>query len=929
MESEGAAIPLILYYEREGFRITPEGLEFLNSIDKKIGVISVAGKYRTGKSYLLNKIILNIKSQGFGVGPTINPCTKGIWIYNKPIDIKTSDGDDIALLILDSEGLGAFDEDANHDTRIFMLAVLLSSYFIYNSVGSIDENALNNFSLIINLTKNLQIRATDSELDVEELSNYFPSLLWVLRDFSLQLIDPSGNTITTKEYLENSLQPQKGTSDAVEAKNRIRKLLKHFFRDRDCFSLVRPSEDERTLQNLQNIDSSALRPEFVNQSSQLNKIIYKRVKVKTLNGKPITGKMLAGIAMSYVDAINKGAVPTIEGAWQSVCNAECNKQIDLITGQYDQKLKSSLTAELLSQEKLKKIHKSLKTSAEKDFREKAVGDDLSQFLEVLKKRINERFEFVNKQNERKILEKCEEQCQALCQEMQDKLRGGEYTDFQNFRREFDKKCLELKKKIPAGESAELKLKEISATLLTEAAEYISRNAMLEQQSSNRKLTQQLEFVKSALETKKEEFLKEKEYYKGRLKELEAENYQIKASLAAYEMKLEETKQEKERINTHHLQRMNTLKDDFKDRFTEYKEKYEDTNRLYTELQQKYNNEINTLQKDIALAKQETEWKSREAADSKARKEEIENEFREIRSQLRVARQELEAKEELIKELKSAPKLPTEPSPDWIMEKNFLKSQLESLKFQLEDNKSVQEALVTALQSRTLDSSRSESKDPAKHLSIALEKTEERCRQLEQKIEKLKKYQKIFKSCSSAQCNYCGKNFTSNIFFNHINNCEQSFEQTIEAGQYSIIVNQIVVRDDAPDQKPYTEYVISIDYKGRKWNISRRYKNFAILHSNLQKEFPNIELPDSTNLFSTQAGSMFSSKPVMRLEDRRKANQDYLSGLAAIPCIKNSAVFKKFIGSDQHFPEEMIEKPSMAKSFEKTSFSRKKSLSDED
>lgn len=31
--------------------------------------------YRTGKSYLLNRMILNRQS-GFGVGPTINPCTK-------------------------------------------------------------------------------------------------------------------------------------------------------------------------------------------------------------------------------------------------------------------------------------------------------------------------------------------------------------------------------------------------------------------------------------------------------------------------------------------------------------------------------------------------------------------------------------------------------------------------------------------------------------------------------------------------------------------------------------------------------------------------------------------------------------------------------------------------------------------------------------
>ena len=45
------------------------------------------------------------------------------------------------------------DENVNHDTRIFLFSLLLSSFFIYNSVGSIDENALNNISLIVNLAK--------------------------------------------------------------------------------------------------------------------------------------------------------------------------------------------------------------------------------------------------------------------------------------------------------------------------------------------------------------------------------------------------------------------------------------------------------------------------------------------------------------------------------------------------------------------------------------------------------------------------------------------------------------------------------------------------------------------------------------------------------------------------------------------------------
>ena len=59
------------------------------------------------------------------------------------------------IIVIDTEGLGAFDEDDNHDTKIFLLAILLSSLFLYNSVGNIDENVLNNLSLVVNLSKQL------------------------------------------------------------------------------------------------------------------------------------------------------------------------------------------------------------------------------------------------------------------------------------------------------------------------------------------------------------------------------------------------------------------------------------------------------------------------------------------------------------------------------------------------------------------------------------------------------------------------------------------------------------------------------------------------------------------------------------------------------------------------------------------------------
>lgn len=82
------------------------------------------------------------------------------------------------------------------------------------------------------------------------MSQYFPSFCWVVRDFSLQLINGNGDAITPNDYLERSLALQKGFSDDIEDKNRIRRLLTTFFQNRECITLVRPLVNETKLQQL-------------------------------------------------------------------------------------------------------------------------------------------------------------------------------------------------------------------------------------------------------------------------------------------------------------------------------------------------------------------------------------------------------------------------------------------------------------------------------------------------------------------------------------------------------------------------------------------------------------------------------------------------------------------------------------------------------
>lgn len=125
------------------------------------------------------------------------------------------------------------------------------------------------------------------------------------------MIDAEGDQITPKEYLERALAPQKGFSDDVEEKNRIRRLLTTFFADRECLTLVRPLVDENKLQHLDKLEFDELRPEFVDQVIHFRKRILNRMKPKTLKNKMLDGQMYLCLLESYVSAINKGAVPNI------------------------------------------------------------------------------------------------------------------------------------------------------------------------------------------------------------------------------------------------------------------------------------------------------------------------------------------------------------------------------------------------------------------------------------------------------------------------------------------------------------------------------------------------------------------------------------------------------------------------------------------
>jgi hypothetical protein len=72
-------------------------------------------------------------------------------------------------------------------------------------MGSIDEDSIEMMSYIAQLTKNIEMTQNNERVTNEDYQKILPKLIWVLRDFQLELKDTMGNDISSLEYLNNAL----------------------------------------------------------------------------------------------------------------------------------------------------------------------------------------------------------------------------------------------------------------------------------------------------------------------------------------------------------------------------------------------------------------------------------------------------------------------------------------------------------------------------------------------------------------------------------------------------------------------------------------------------------------------------------------------------------------------------------------------------
>ncbi|ELR57839.1 Guanylate-binding protein 5 [Bos mutus] len=417
--------PLCLIENTNGpLLVNPEALKILSAIRQPVAVVAITGLYRTGKSYLMNK--LAGKNKGFSVGSTVQSHTKGIWMWCVPHPKKPNH----TLVLLDTEGLGDVEKgDKTNDTHISVLALLLCSTFVYNTMNKIDQGAIDLLHYVTELSHLLRIDTSPNLNRVDDAADFVricPDLVWTLRDFYLGL-EANGQLITADEYLENSLRPKQGTNQHLQNFNLPRLCIQKFFPVKKCFIFDLPTHQKKLAQ-LETLHNDDLDPKFVQQVAEFCSYIFSNSKTKTLSGGiKASGSHLENLVQTYVNAINSRDLPCMESEILTLAQIKNSAAVQKAIAHYDQQMGQKLQLPTETLQELLDLHKASEKEAIEVFMKNSFKDEDQGYQKKLEMQLAAKQNDFHKRN----LEASQNHCSALLQDifhpLEENVKQGVYS----------------------------------------------------------------------------------------------------------------------------------------------------------------------------------------------------------------------------------------------------------------------------------------------------------------------------------------------------------------------------------------------------------------------------------------------------------------------------------------------------------------------
>ncbi|PAV61022.1 hypothetical protein WR25_04384 [Diploscapter pachys] len=333
----------------------------------QIALISIAGAFRKGKSFLLNFFVTYLeylhkggKGEWFDETTVLDKFnwrggadrdTNGIFIWSVPYMLEDQNGEEVVVFLMDTQGTFDHQSTVQDCATIFALSTLLSSVQIYNLSTQIQEDDLNNLRLF---TEYAQLNKHEKHQRAP-----FQKLLFLVRDW------PNSDQYEYgyeggKEYLEKLL---KTTPKQKKELKVLRENVKSSFESLEAFLMPYPGL--RIARNNSEKFLGKVEEAFSEQLGILVPSIFKgdSLEVKKIDGKEITCREMVELFKELMKIFNSDDLPEPKTILEATADAVNLVAEQMAREAYDKHMKENFTSSLVDISTLLSLHQAAETQA--------------------------------------------------------------------------------------------------------------------------------------------------------------------------------------------------------------------------------------------------------------------------------------------------------------------------------------------------------------------------------------------------------------------------------------------------------------------------------------------------------------------------------------------------------------------------------------
>ncbi|XP_054865606.1 atlastin-2-like isoform X2 [Amphiprion ocellaris] len=414
-EEVGVARPVQIVVsdeEEHSFWLQEEVLERLllqeEVQDLHVVVVSVAGAFRKGKSFLLDFMLRYMYKQSSGswIGGEEEPLTgftwrggceretTGILAWSEVFVVNKPDGSKVAVLLIDTQG--AFDSQSTIKdcATLFALSTMTSSVQVYNLSQNVQEDDL----------QHLQLFTEYGRLAMEEVyEKPFQTLMFLIRDWSYPY-EHSYGLEGGQSFLEKRLQVKQNQHEELQ---NVRKHIHSCFSNISCFLLPHPGLKVATNPHfdgrLRDIDEE-FKKELVNLVPTL--LSPENLVEKEIGGVKITCRDLLHYFKAYMKIYQGEELPHPKSMLQATAEANNLAAVAGAKEAYNKSMEQVCGGDkpYISPAELERRHAELRQASVRHFRsvKKMGGEDFCRrYQEQLEAELDEAYLNFSKHNDGK------------------------------------------------------------------------------------------------------------------------------------------------------------------------------------------------------------------------------------------------------------------------------------------------------------------------------------------------------------------------------------------------------------------------------------------------------------------------------------------------------------------------------------------------